>query len=638
MADKRSTEQLDNLRDRLYARGETPRPHERVSIKAGSASDVRPKPALDDVGMRPLEEPVAPEVDAIAAGFEEPKPRRSYRKALLMTAIGFFALSVLVSSVYLVLGKNTVSGSNIVLNVSGPFTLGGGDVLDLQASITNQNSVAIESATLVVSYPAGTRSADDSGKELFTERIPLDSSIASGETRNVSVKARVFGEENQEAEVKVSVEYRVTGSSATLVKEAAAHRFKISHAPVTLKVEAEKTISSGQETTVKIVVTSNSSAPIKDLMVKAEYPTGFDFSRSEPAPVSGRNVWRLDELKPEESVTIEVTGVIVGTKSDKYVMKYSVGAAGDRNPNDIASLLAVGDTEFTLEDPFFDIDVSINNSDNGTVSIAPDSQATVFIDVKNTLDTPVYDALVEIKLSGNALPDTNVLTNIGYYDSNTRTIRFDSGSAGGLRRLNPGSSERLSFSLRPSTSGLETPQVVLEVSASARRVSETNARETIAGTIERTVKIESRPTINATLVTAASGPVPPVVGKETIYEVLWKITNSANSISGAVVTAVLPTYVEWKGSGSGSGAWSYNPSTRTVEWQAGSVNSGASASGTFRVSLLPSSSLVGRTPTLVEAAHMKATDNFTSALLRQSSSDVTTELGGQRNSGVVQSN
>lgn len=638
MVDKRSTEQLDNLRDRLYARGETPRAHERISIKTPPVTEVRSKtPVSREIKVPEITEPIAEEEGIVADNLEEPRPRRGYRKALIITAIGFFAISVLVSSVYMVLGKNTVSGSNIVLNVSGPFTLGGGDNLDLQVAITNQNSVTIESATLVVSYPPGTRAADDSGKELFTERIPLDSSIAPGMTRNMTLKSRIFGEENQELETKVSVEYRVSGSSATLVKEATPLRFKISHAPVTLKVEAEKTISSGQETTVKIVVTSNSPNPITDLMIKADYPTGFDFSRSEPGPVSGRNIWRIAELKPEESATINVTGVIVGTKSDKYVMKFSVGSAGARNPSDIASLLAVSDTEFTLEDPFFDIGVLINNSTNETVSIAPDSQATVFIDVKNTLDTPVYDGLVEVKLSGNALVNTDVLTNTGYYDSNTRTVRFDSGSANGLRRMNPGASERLSFSLRSSASGVETPQVVLEVAASARRVSETNAREKIAGTIKRTVKVESRPVITASLVSAVSGSVPPVVGQETTYEVLWMIANSANSISGVVVTAVLPSYVEWKGGGD-SGAWSYNPSTRTVEWQAGSVNSGASTSGTFRVSLLPSTSLVGRTPTLVEAAHMKATDNFTNALLRQSSRDVTTELGGQRNSGVVKSN
>lgn len=634
MADKHSTEQMDSLRERLYARGEEPRPRERTSFKTEPNSDILPKSDIVRPSVPPPLRP--PVIDTPDMEGQDEKPRRNYRKIIILTAVAFFVLSILVSSVYMILGRNTVSGSNLALTVNGPFTVGGGDVLDLQVGITNQNSVIIESATLIVEYPPGTRAADEEGKELFSERIPIDAGMAAGETRNVSLKSRVFGEENQEADIRVSVEYRVSGSSATFIKEASPHRFKISHAPVSLKVEAEKTISSGQETTVKLTVTSNSSSPITNLLVKAEYPSGFDFSSSNPAPVSGRNVWSIAELKPEESATVEITGVIVGTKADKYVLKFAVGVGSDRNPNELASLMAVGDTEFTLEDPFLDLDISINNSDSETVNIAANAQATVFIDITNTLDTAVYDGLVEVKLSGNALADTEVSVNTGYYDSNTRTVRFDSTSAGSLRRIDPGDTARFSFSLQPSATSVETPQVVLEVGAAARRVSDTSARQQITGTHTRIVRMESLPNISALLVNAAGGPVPPKAGETTSYDIQWKIVNSANSLSDAVVTAVLPSYVNWEGKRGGDGSWSYNPSTRTVEWEAGSLNANASAVGTFRVSLLPSTSLVGRTPTLVEAAHMRGTDNFTGSLLRKSSDDVTTEFEGQRNSGVVQ--
>lgn len=638
MADKRSTEQMDSLRERLYARGEEPRPPERTSFKSIPLSDGTPKSDIVRPATTPPVPPKPPVLNTPDMMEAEEKPGRNYRKIFILTAVAFFALSILVSSVYMILGRNTVSGSNLDLIVNGPFTVGGGDILDLQVGITNKNSATIESATLIVEYPPGTRAADESGRELFSERIAIDGGIAAGETRNVSLKSKVFGEENQESDIRVSVEYRVSGSSATFIKEAAPYRFKISHAPVTIKVEAEKTISSGQETTVKLTVTSNSSSPVANLLVKAEYPSGFDFASSNPAPVSGRNVWRIAELKPEESATIDITGVIVGTKADKYVLKFSVGVGSERNPNELASLMAVGDTEFTLEDPFFDLDISINNSESETVNLAANAQATVFIDVTNTLDTAVYDGLVEVRLSGNALSNNDVSVNTGYYDSNTRTVRFDSTSANGLRRVDPGDTERFSFSLKPSASALEAPQIVLEVSASARRVSDTSARQQISGTHKRIIKVDSLPNITAELARLGSGPVPPVVGMTTTYDIQWKITNSANSLKDATVSAVLPSYVEWEGKRGGAGDWSYNPSTRTVEWKAGDLDASATATGTFRVSFLPSTSLVGRTPTLVEEAEMSGTDNFTGTVLRKTSDNVTTEFAGQRNSGVVQEN
>ena len=561
---------------------------------------------------------------------------RNFRTIFIIVGVSFFVLSVIISSLYIMLGRNVVSGSNIALGVTGPFTVGGGEAISLQVGITNQNSVAIESATVVVEYPPGTRSADDENKELYSERIPVTSGIAPGETRNIPVKARVFGEENQENSIKVYVEYRVAGSSATFSKDAAPHRFKIGSAPVTLQIDAERTISSGQETTIKLTLTSNSPTPMNNLVVRADYPSGFDFTSSEPAPSTGRNVWSIAELKPEESTTIELSGIVVGTESEKYVVHFTAGVSDGRSQGELASVLAVGDTEFTLENPFLSVGVEVDNKSDETVSVGPGEQAPITIELRNTLESAVHDGRVEVKLSGNALSDSGVSVNSGYYDSNNNTVIFDVSRVAALRRIDPDSTVNLSFSLRPDTTGLSAPQINLDISASARRVSESSARETISGTIKRVIRIESRPTLTAELLEADSGPVPPKVGQTTEYNVRWRIVNSANSISGSVVTATLPSYVEWAGETSGAGAWSYNSSTRTIEWQAGSANSGAEISGVFKVKFLPSSSLLGRTPTLVESASFRSQDNFTGSTLRNSANAVTTEINGQRGSGVVE--
>lgn len=629
---------MDNLRERLYARGETPRPHERTSLRSerplvnmGSDVVVKPRaPVLTPPPITPPPTSFANQIGANASG-----GWRKYRGVLLMVAIGFFVLSVVASSLYIMLGQNSVSGSNIAVGVSGPFTVGGGDVLSLQIGITNQNNVAIESATLVVEYPPGTRSGDDENKELFSERIALDSGIAPGDTYNFPIKARVFGEENQESSVRVSVEYRVTGSSATFYKEAAPHRFKIGSAPVVMKIESEGTISSGQETSIVLTVTSNSSSPITNLIVRADYPSGFEFTSSVPNTVSGRNIWSIPELKPEESAEIEIRGIVIGTESEKYVVKFTAGVSDGRT-NDLASVLAITDTEFTLEDPFLAIDVKVDNSSDQTVTISPDSTATVSLALRNSLETTVYDGLVEVKLSGNALSSTDVLVNNGYYDANAKVVRFNVSEVSALREIDPDATVNLSFSLRPEATGVETPQITMDVSASARRVSAGSAREQIADTISRVIKLESRPTMVQELLGADTGPVPPRAGETTKYQIRWQLENSANSISDAVVTATLPSYVEWTGETGGSGAWSYNPSTRTVEWRAGSVNAGSGASGDFYVNFLPSASLAGRTPTLVEAAHLRSNDNFTGSVLRYSAQAITTEISGDRNSGVVQ--
>ena len=72
-----------------------------------------------------------------------------------------------------------------------------GDVVPLQISIANQNSVPMESANLILNYPVGTKTSDEQARDLFEERIPL-SNLLAGEAVNIPVSIVMFGEENQE--------------------------------------------------------------------------------------------------------------------------------------------------------------------------------------------------------------------------------------------------------------------------------------------------------------------------------------------------------------------------------------------------------------------------------------------------------
>ncbi len=646
MSDKHSNEKLDSLRERLYERGVEPRPISRTKLEA----EVETKPTSSAVPKNfdiaetkktflHEEEPVSEE---IARDFAEDidKPRGiHWRTILLLFGLGFFIISLIASSVYILMGRNSVSGENISLSVNGPFTIGGGDTLSFQVSISNNNAVPVESATLVLEYPSGTRSGEGEDKELYSDRIALPT-MAAGETRNQPIKIKVFGEENQESEVKVSIEYRVQNSNATFYKEAEPYKFKIGSAPIILNIDSEKTISSGQETTITLELVSNSTSPLTDLLVKAEYPSGFDYTTSEPKPHSGRNVWKISELPAEGKATITLTGVVIGTESEKRVINFSVGVADTRDPSTLSSVMAMGQAEFSLEQPFMDVVLSVDGKKDETVSVEPGRQANVALELENTLTSPVYDAVVEVKLSGNALSDTDVRPIGGHYDSSSNTVRWDSSSNDSLEEIGPGDTVRLSFTVLPQTAGLATPSINLSAKVSGRRVSESDAREEISGTLNRTIKVESSPALQGevTRVSNDTGPVPPVVGQSTSYTIVWNAKSSANTLSNVVVSTTLPSYVTWTGITTGPGEWSYNPTSRIVEWKAGNVPASQLSTGTFQVTLLPSASQIDRTPEIVGDSHLRADDSFTGTVLRVSIGALTTELTGERRSGTVQAN
>lgn len=654
MVDKNDQERLDALRQRLYSRGETVNKHNQIPIKEEPVAvpktwDV-PKPSDAPTVTEPINS--VPFTATETANSTPPviamsrSKRKSYRLKILLAGLFFFVASVVISSLFIMFGGRAISGENIAISINGPFTIGGGETIPLQIGITNQNSVPIESATLVVEYPAGTQADNEESQELFVERLPLDV-IESGQAVNIPLKARVFGEENQELLIRASVEYRVAGSNATFYKEAEPLRFKISSSPISVKIDAVKNISSGQETDVKLTITSNSPSTLREILVKAEYPKGFDFTKSKPSSISGENIWLINELEPESSETITITGVVTGAKTDSNVINFSVGVPNERDRLSLASVYSIASTEFVIEQPFVDMKVVVNGERAASASIAPATQSSISVEIKNTLDDSIYDGVVEVKLSGNALSDTQVNVTGGYYDSNTKTIVWDISSNPNLERIAPGDSETFSFSMIPSTKTLQTPQINLEASVRARRVSESNAQESLIGSVKSSIKVESRIAMaaetgyNSSLFND-SGPVPPVVGETTTYTLTLAVNNGSNAIADGVVTATLPSYVTWLNKTTGTGKFNYNPSTRTIEWEIGALTANTSAVGAFQVSFLPSASQIDKTPTVLTEQRLKADDNFTGTVVRGTNPALTTKLpaasGYDEKSGNVKSN
>lgn len=631
MSGIKDQEKLEDVRKRLYERGAPS-----VLSQKHALQDTKEEVATT---WQEVVKPVLPvlkvieQAPIISQSTDVPmslqKRKKGYRMKILLAGVGFFVLAIVISSLFLLFGRGGISGENITISATGPFTIGGGEELQIQVGVTNDNSVAIESATLIVEYPNGTQSSTEEGKDLFTERLPLET-INQGETINVPMRAVVFGEENEEKIVKVSIEYRVQGSNATFFKEAEPLRFKISSSPIVVRADTLKKISSGQETEVTLSVVSNSPTPLSQVLVKAEYPTGFDFSKSSPSPTHSQNMWLIENLEPEKEVKIVIKGVVVGKETDKYAINFTVGVPNERDLQSLASVFATAKTEFEIEQPFLDISMEIDSLSENTVTTEPGKRSNVIIEMNNTLEDTLYDLSVEVKLSGNAFSIFEVGPSSGYFDTSKGTITWDVSNTPILSQITPGETERLSFSVEAS-GGVSTPQINIGVNAKARRVSESQVSEQLIGTASRVIKVVSVPNIIGVAnhnsgIFKDVGPVPPVVDKATTYTLSLVVQNGSNDITDTIVTASLPAYVSWLNVVDGAGKIAYNPTTRSIEWDAGDVEANAEVYTSFQVSLLPRALQVGTTPTLLSEQRIKALDRFTNTVVRDSSPAITTKL------------
>ena len=556
-------------------------------------------------------------------------PRRRYRSVILLGSLLLFILIATVSSVYLYFGGNQISSANIGIQIDGPPTIGGGSVLPLQVAVTNQNSVPIESATLILHYPDGTRSIGDTPRDLFEERIPIET-IAPGETRNVPVRVAIFGEEQAEKTIGATIEYRIDGSNGMFYKEATPYDFSITSSPLVLRVENLERVASGQRVGLTLTAVSNSPEPLYDILVTADFPTSFSYESSSPEPVFANNVWRIEELLPEETASIQLEGVVTGLTEEEFRINFAAGPASPDDRFAVGAVLAESAADFLIERPFIDVAVAINGDRTPPVVLPEGNPADVRIAIQNTLDASVYDMAVEVIPGGNILTEESIESSRGFYDSNSGTVRWEVSNNESFAVVDPNERRTLDFQVIPGPVR-GTASFDLVVNVYARRVADANAQETLIGTDRIEAQYASRVEVGSQAGRnigrfGDSGPIPPVVGELTTYTVTLVAAAGVNDIDDAVVSTGLPIYVEWLEQYEAPGEITYNPVAKDLTWSVGDIPAGERRELTFQVAIRPSLSQLGTTPQLIEAQQLRATDRFTGTTLQDTADPVTTEL------------
>src|SRR3989344_165980 len=646
MSGIKDQENIDELRKRLYDRDfsatESTRhqlPKTEVDVSRGWANSAErnvPVPPPDVAIPTPPPQTRPPELDM---EIEEvvPEPRkRSYRLIILLASVVCFIVVAIISSLYLFFGNNQISARNISINIEAPFSIAAGEQVPMQVSVSNQNSVPIQAATLIVNYPIGTKTNDAETKDLYEQRIPIES-IAAGEAINLPLNALFFGEENEEKEVRATIEYRVNGSNGTFYKEAEPVKIKINSSPLVIRVDAIERASSGQEIEVTLTVQSNTSAVQRNILITANYPNSFAFLRSEPSPSYGQNTWLISEIAPEGSQVITLRGRISGVANEQSELQFLAGTPRSDNQFVMSSTMTQAKTTYTIERPFIDVQVAVNGDKDGSAVVEAGKEAGVVISITNTLDETIYDMRVEVSPKGNLIRDNLLSIPDGFYDSTNKVIRYEVAGMEDLAEVRPGESREFLFFVKPDINQ-QTASFDISTNVYARRVREAGAAEEIVGTAVAEAKYESQPERRAQAGRndgpfVDTGPLPPIANQDTTYTLTFEIEAGANDLTAAVMTTSLPQHVAWLDNFEGEGTVEYNPVAKQIRWNVGAMSAKTSKQLKVQVSLLPSVTQVGTNPTLVGSQEVRATDRFTETTVRVVNALLTNELSREAGYG-----
>ncbi len=604
------TGSLEKARARLYEPG----------------ADLRARPPLIASGERAL--PHTWEAHSLPIIPHRGKRHVRLAGIFFVAAVIFFFISLAAASYLFYFGGNSVSVDKITIDIQGPTTIAGGDIVPLSVTITNRNPIAVKNATIEINFPNGTKSADDTSSAYprYTEDI---GTLESGATITRSIKAIVFGGAGQALILPVSFSYG-TGNSTTLFVKKSSYALTVSTTPLSISVDTLSETVSGKPLTLTLTVRSNATVALDNVVLTGTFPFGFSVIDSS-LPMSGSN-FILGTLQPGASKEVTLTGTLTGQNNEERVFHFTVGTSKSKSDQTLTVAYMTQDKAVTITAPFITTTLVLNGDTRPDLVITPGSSQNVTVSYANTLSTSVTNATIAIALSGSAVDYRSIETTNGFYRSNDHTVVFSKDTDPSLSQLAPGASGigAFTFSILPSSALAPTPSVTFTISVSGTRVGQSNVPEAVSAVATKTVKVATMITLSSYALHTSgplsnSGPIPPRANEATTYTIQWNASNKGSAVADGKVETTLPQYVSYSGKTAGTGSFSYDENSRTVVWNTGDLIQGASTQGSFQVSLTPSDSQKGSAPALTGTVSFSGHDRFAGVRVSATADPVTTE-------------
>ena len=565
------------------------------------------------------------------------------RSRWFLWALVLVFILVLLGFLFFIFGSPTIFKSQKVeLKIEGAKEIKSGDRITWQVKITNNNSDALENAALVFNFPDGAIPMSGAKPEgVFRERRSLGR-ILPGESALENFDSFVFGGRGASKEVSAVLEYRPSGGNAVFAADAS-FKFSVASAPVTVSFKMPGDLRIGQQVEIEIDYGSQATEVVPELSLMLTFPDGFEYISAAPAvSPQNKNIWPIGDLKPSQTGSIKIKGIVRGVNLESKVFKAALGIFNETDN----SFLAYDETmePAILHAPFLAVDILVNGQKKYTTF--PGDTLSFEIRLKNNLPTEVKNASLEAKIeSANGAADLGSIESSG-------SILWNSSTHNEFKVLAPDAEDRVTFSIgvknnMPLSSESRRPSIKLNVVFKPGGEVAGFAGSDVSGSVALEIKMSSKLQVSARAlytnsIISNSGPLPPKVGEETTYTVFWSLANMSNDIDNVVVKSSLPPYINFKNAIMPADAdISFDKASNEVIWRAGRISAGIgflrpAIQVAFQIGLTPSQNQLDTAPVILNATEVSGRDTYTDQILNSSDDQISTDLSDDPNIGFSQ--
>jgi len=534
--------------------------------------------------------------------------------------------------------QSSFGEERVSITLSGPNEIKSGELITYEISYKNNNRAALQNSILSINFP---ENFQPEGNSSLIVDNPSSGRFSLGTIKGysegkVTFQGKAYSPKGSLIYLKAELSYKPSNFNSQFVVK---HQLSINvlSFPVILEVLAPQKLANGDALDYLISYKNNSDLDFENMKLKVEYPEGFTFTRANPPASEGNNSWYIGHVSAHQEGKILINGKLEGLRNDFKVVRVDIGSSE-------GSFVS-----FNRESASTKIDTSplvISQTVNGLADLKANANDLLryVINYKNEGDIGLKDVIVTEKIESPALNyQTLRLDMKGAFDPETKTITWKASDFKNLASLEPGDEGTIEFSIKvsdviPVKSARDKNYVI----SSIAKIDSPDIPTPIdSNKIIASNKIDLK--LNSKMIVGVkgyyndsaiknSGPLPPVVGKETTYTVHWSAINVSNDLSTARVEMDLPTGVKYTGKKSPENYnLIYNERTNSLIWDIGNLPAGTGVITpakeiAFQVVIKPAPNQIDTAVDLTGTSTFSGHDLFTEENLSVTSERITTSL------------
>jgi len=553
---------------------------------------------------------------------------------------GIFLLLIISIVTFYEIRQGFFDQGRVVLTIQGMDEIRSGKLVAYEIDYKNNNRAELRNVTLRLNYPENFRPEENPN---FKEEGPATGTYYLGTIKGngegkIIFNARTYSPNRNLIYLKTELSYTPSVLSSVFITKAQ-YGIDATTVPIALEILAPQVVANGDTVEYAISYKNTSNEDFEMVRIKADYPSGFSYSKSSPAISEGDNIWYIGHLSAGQEGKIIINGKMQGQKDETKIATAYVGIISD------GQFLSYNEAkiETTVAYPSLAIAQIINGSSD-LINVNVGDILNYEIQFGNTTNETFKDLIVTEKIDSSVLDyKTLDLGKGGYFDADKKIITWKAADNSRLANLGAGESGSIKFKIKvkdiiPINSALDKNFIFSSLAKidSADINSPLKENKIISGNqidakLNSKLVLETRGLYTSDSI-ANSGPIPPVVGEETTYTIYWTALNVLNDVMDASVTAVLPTNVSMTGKMSPENSnLVYNERNNTLTWNIGDIPGGTGITSEpkeviFQIRLTPLPGQVANEAQLIGPAKFSAKDLFTEQNLELTVKEKTTYL------------